>query len=73
MQAQPVPSRARQSSRGHHLFTTLAAPILAMVTWATAQADWMNLTGAESAANIAEVTVLEDRVRVRLELSLIHI
>jgi hypothetical protein len=67
IEGRPLPGRARQSSRGHHLFTTLAAPILAMVTWATAQADWMNLTGAESAANIAEIVVLDDRVRVRLE------
>jgi hypothetical protein len=33
----------------------------------TARADWMNLTGAETAPNIAEITVLDDRVRVALE------
>ena len=33
----------------------------------SAHADWMPLTGAESAANIAEITVLDDRVRVVLE------
>ncbi len=32
-----------------------------------ARADWMNLTGAETAPNIAEITVLDDRVRVALE------
>ena len=32
-----------------------------------ARADWMNLTGAETAPNIAEITVLDDRVRVVLE------
>ena len=34
----------------------------------TARADWINLTGAETAANIAEITILDDRVRVALEL-----
>ena len=32
-----------------------------------ARADWMNLTGAETAPNIAEITIEEDRVRVVLE------
>jgi hypothetical protein len=32
-----------------------------------ARADWINLTGAETAPNIAEITVLEDRVRIALE------
>jgi hypothetical protein len=31
------------------------------------RADWINLTGAETAPNIAEITVLDDRVRVALE------
>ncbi len=31
------------------------------------RADWINLTGAETARNIAEITVLDDRVRVVLE------
>jgi hypothetical protein len=34
----------------------------------SARADWMNLTGAETAPNIAEITVLDDRVRVVLEI-----
>jgi hypothetical protein len=33
-----------------------------------ARADWMNLTGAETAPNIAEITVLKDRVRIALEI-----
>ncbi|MHA1164405.1 MAG: hypothetical protein ACTSP0_02335 [Alphaproteobacteria bacterium] len=33
-----------------------------------ARADWINLTGAETAPNIAEITVLDDRVRVVLEI-----
>ena len=32
-----------------------------------AQADWMNLTGAETAPNIAEITIEDDRVRLVLE------
>jgi len=33
----------------------------------SAKADWINLTGAETAANIAEIYVLDDRVRLVLE------
>ncbi len=40
---------------------------LATATTSAARADWMNLTGAENAPNIAEITVLDDRVRVALE------
>ena len=32
------------------------------------RADWINLTGAETAPNIAEITVFDDRVRVSLEI-----
>jgi hypothetical protein len=32
-----------------------------------AQADWMNLTGAETAPNIAEITIEDDRVKLALE------
>ena len=48
---------------------TLIASLLFVVTTAVpaARADWMNLTGAENAPNIAEITVLEDKVRVVLE------
>jgi hypothetical protein len=31
------------------------------------KADWMNLTGAETAQNIAEIYVLDDHVKVKLE------
>jgi len=31
------------------------------------RADWINLTGSETAPNIAEIYVLDDRVRVKLE------
>ncbi|MEP3046316.1 MAG: hypothetical protein ABJL55_09565 [Roseibium sp.] len=34
----------------------------------TSSADWINLSGAETSPNIAEITVLEDRVRISLEI-----
>jgi hypothetical protein len=33
----------------------------------TVQADWINLTGAETSPNIAEIYVLDDHVKVKLE------
>jgi hypothetical protein len=36
-----------------------------LVALSPACADWINLTGAETAPNIAEIRVLEDRVNVR--------
>jgi hypothetical protein len=42
------------------LATLLAVP--------AARADWINLTGAETAPNIAEITVFDDRVEVALEI-----
>ncbi len=41
--------------------------LAALLTVATTRADWMNLTGAETAPNIAEIYVLDDHVRVILE------
>lgn len=35
--------------------------------FSTVKADWINLTGAETAPNIAEIYVLDDHVRVQLE------
>ncbi|MGB5178287.1 MAG: hypothetical protein WBP44_06120, partial [Gammaproteobacteria bacterium] len=32
------------------------------------RADWINLTGAETATNIAEIYVLDDRVKLVLEI-----
>ncbi len=46
------------------------ASIIAVVATAGAQsarADWINLTGSETAPNIAEIYVLDDRVHVKLE------
>jgi hypothetical protein len=33
----------------------------------TAQSDWINLTGAETSPNIAEIYVMDDHVKVKLE------
>ena len=38
-----------------------------LVVGADAKADWINLTGAETSPNIAEITIGEDGVRVALE------
>jgi len=38
-----------------------------LLTVTTTRADWINLTGAETAPNIAEITVYDDRVEVALE------
>nr|WP_319383823.1 hypothetical protein [uncultured Roseibium sp.] len=35
---------------------------------AAGHADWINLSGAETSPNIAEITVLDDRVRIALEI-----
>ncbi len=41
---------------------------LGSISSVSVTADWINLTGAETAPNIAEITVLDDRVNVRLEI-----
>jgi len=48
---------------------TLAYACLVVVTLVAAPvcADWINLTGSETAPNIAEIYVLDDRVHVKLE------
>ena len=38
-----------------------------LATASPARGDWLNLTGAETAPNIAEITILDDRVLVALE------
>lgn len=48
--------------------TSLFIFILILLTVTTAQADWINLTGAQSAPNIAEIYVESDHVRVVLEI-----
>ena len=56
-------NRAIESCQPHWL----AAFILLFLS-VEAGADWVNLTGAETAPNIAEITVLDDRVQVALEI-----
>jgi hypothetical protein len=41
--------------------------LMAALAVPAARADWINLTGAETAPNIAEIYVLDDRVHVKLE------
>lgn len=48
------------------ILASYAAAIGALVP--AAYADWMNLTGAETAPNIAEISVLDNRVEVLLEI-----
>ncbi len=45
----------------------VALLFLATTTIHAARADWMNLTGAETAPNTAEITFLDDKVHVALE------
>lgn len=42
---------------------------LSMLLAFTAESDWLNLTGAETAPNIAEIYVLDDHVKVQIEIS----
>ena len=42
--------------------------LLFIVCSAPSRADLINLTGAETAPNIAEIEVLDDRVRVAIEI-----
>ena len=48
---------------------TFAATLLLflLVLASPASADWINLTGAETAPNIAEIYVMDDHVKVVLE------
>ena len=41
--------------------------ILLITASVPAQSDWINLTGAETSPNIAEIYVLDDHVKVKLE------
>ncbi len=62
-----VPAQAAQTALCKLVALRVVAIMLACV-WATsARADWINLSGAETAPNIAEITVLDDRVEVALE------
>lgn len=58
--------RARVSRLRRQIYGVIFAVGPAVFTGA--YADWINLTGAETAPNIAEIVVLDDRVTVRLEI-----
>jgi hypothetical protein len=45
----------------------LVLGVLVLLGPPASRADWLNLTGAETAPNIAEISVLDDHVRVVLE------
>jgi hypothetical protein len=49
-------------------FTRYLLVLLWTLFAAQAQSDWLNLTGAETAQNIAEIYVLDDHVKVKLEI-----
>lgn len=50
------------------MFVNRLSIVSALIFWAPLlNADWMNLTGAETANNIAEIYVLDDHVKVKLE------
>lgn len=42
--------------------------VLILMTTSSAEADWINLTGAQSAPNIAEIYVEDDHIRLVLEI-----
>ena len=48
-------------------FAPYSISIFLLILTAPARADWINLTGAETAPNIAEIYVLDDHVKVQLE------
>ncbi len=50
------------------MFIKRLSIVFALMFWAPLlSADWMNLTGAETANNIAEIYVLDDHIKVKLE------
>ena len=50
-----------------NLLIQICVLCVSLLAAATVRADWMNLTGAETAPNIAEIHVLDDHVKVNLE------
>ncbi|MGI9350172.1 MAG: hypothetical protein ACR2O3_01305 [Rhizobiaceae bacterium] len=47
---------------------TLTVTLFLMSFAIEANADWINLSGAENSPNIAEITVLDDRVNIKFEI-----
>jgi len=68
-----APARSARNNKQMRMPKAVRAIIVSLLLFAAlsasaARADWMNLTGAETAPNIAEITVLDDRARVVLEI-----
>ena len=57
----------RRSSRSSVVAGAIALPVLLLSAPGALRADWNNLTGAETAPNIAEIYILDDRVKLVLE------
>ena len=54
--------------RKRFLFLGLFLNFVLLLLPHTVHADWVNLTGAETSPNIAEIYVLDDQVKVKLEI-----
>ena len=50
-----------------YFFRAFTLFILLITASIPAQSDWINLTGTEASASIAEIYVLDDHVKVKLE------
>ena len=53
-----------------HFIRSIPASLVLLgftITWTPANADWVSFTGAETARNVAEIYILDDRVEVNLE------
>ncbi|MES0811440.1 hypothetical protein ABLO27_18280 [Roseibium sp. SCPC15] len=50
------------------LTCSFVAVFILFISTSHSNADWINLSGAETSPNIAEITVLDDRVRLVLEI-----
>lgn len=49
------------------MFLRISLFVTLLSTGFTVRADWMNLTGAETSQNIAEIYILDDHIKVNLE------
>ena len=49
------------------MFLRISLFVTLLIAGFTVRADWMNLTGAETSQNIAEIYILDDHVKVKLE------
>jgi hypothetical protein len=49
------------------MFLRISLFVTLLISGFTVHADWMNLTGAETSQNIAEIYILDDHIKVNLE------